>query len=84
VAYLVNVFFRVPVSRYLKAMFINLDEDLFALSEMIQFIWRSRIREGKPIDLFIPSGRMRHLLKAWLNGEMRTPVESGLPEAESA
>lgn len=81
VAYLVNVFFRVPVSRYLKAMFINLDEDLFALSEMIQFIWRSQIREAKPIDLFIPSGRMRQLLKAWLDGEIGTPLESSLPES---
>lgn len=36
---------------------------------MVQFIWRSRIREGKEISLYIPSKRMRELLKEWLNDE---------------
>jgi hypothetical protein len=81
VAYLVNVFFRTPVARYLYTMGIQLDEDLFALSEMVQFIWRSRIREGKPIDVYIPSSRMRHLLKGWLE---QSPVSTGIPEAEAA
>jgi hypothetical protein len=84
VAYLVNVFFRVPVARYLAAMGKDLDENLFAVSEMIQFVWRSRIREGKPIDLFIPSGRMRLLLKDWLNGRLENSIESSLPKAKAA
>ncbi len=82
VAYLINVFFRVPVSKYLKAMGVNLDEELFALSEMIQFVWRSRIRDRQPIDLYVPSGRMRHLLKAWLEGEMVEPDEPALAVVE--
>ena len=44
-----------------------MDEDLFALSEMLQFIWRSAIREGKDIHLYIPSSRMRGLLETWLD-----------------
>ena len=44
----------------------NMDQTLYALSEMVQFIWRSRIREGKEIVLYIPSKRMRELLKEWL------------------
>jgi phosphoribosyl-AMP cyclohydrolase len=61
-------------------MGVNLDEDLFALSEMIQFIWRSRIREGKPIDLFVPSGRMRTILKAWLDCQ-EDPLETTVEKA---
>ena len=40
---------------------------LFALQEMLQWIWRSAIRDGKPIDLYIPSERMRSLLVEWLD-----------------
>jgi hypothetical protein len=43
-----------------------IDEDGFALSEMLQFIWRSAIREGKDIWVYIPSIRMRNLLKQWI------------------
>ena len=74
VAYLVNVFRPVPVSKYLQETKTPLDEGLYALSEMVQFIWRSRIREGKPIDLFIPSARMRGFLTAWLNGNHSVEV----------
>ena len=30
-------------------------------------IWRSAIRDGKPINLYIPSKRMRELLINWIN-----------------
>ena len=46
-----------------------MDQSLYSLSEMVQFIWRSRIRNGEPIDLYVPSKRMRELLIAWLNDE---------------
>lgn len=58
---------------YFKLLFaqksIKVDDDGFALSEMIQWIFRSAIRDGEPIDIFIPSERMRTLLKKWLDGE---------------
>ncbi|MFE4199340.1 hypothetical protein [Aneurinibacillus aneurinilyticus] len=44
---------------------INVDQDLFAVSELLQWVWRSRIRKGGPIKLYLPSIRMRSLLKAW-------------------
>ena len=53
---------------------IEFDEDGYALSEMIQWIWRSAIREGKPIQLYIPSKRMRNLLIQWLD-EVSIPKE---------
>ena len=46
---------------------ITIDEDGYALSEMLQFIWRSAIRDGKEIWIYIPSVRMRSLLKQWIN-----------------
>jgi hypothetical protein len=49
---------------YQKGGFIDKDE--FALSEMLQWIWRTAIRDGKPITVFIPSKRMRRLLEDWL------------------
>lgn len=49
---------------------IKLDEDGYALSEMLQFIWRSAIRNGEPIEIYIPSKRMRELLIKYLNNEI--------------
>lgn len=46
---------------------IELNEDAYALSCLIQWIFRSRIRDGKPIEIYIPSVRMRELLMNWLN-----------------
>lgn len=45
---------------------IRIDKDVFALSEMLQWIWRSRIRDNKEIVVYIPSKRMRNLLKGWI------------------
>ena len=47
----------------------KMDLNLYALSEMVQFIWRSRIREGGEVQLYIPSKRMRNLLVRWMNDE---------------
>ena len=46
---------------------IEFDEDLFALSTLLQWIWRSQIRDGKEINIYIPSERMRTLLQNWIN-----------------
>jgi len=48
---------------------IIIDQDIYALAEMLQFIWRSAIRDNKSINLYIPSRRMRELLIHWLNNE---------------
>ena len=45
---------------------VDVDEDGFAVSEMLQFIWRSAIREGNEIWIYIPSLRMRGLLSKWI------------------
>lgn len=38
------------------------DDELYALSEVIQWIFRSAIRENKEIYAFIPSYRMRETI----------------------
>lgn len=67
-----------PVNRYLNPMTkgffqdhgVTVDEDGYALSEMLQFIWRSAIRDGGEIWIYIPSSRMRNLLIKWMSEVM--------------
>ena len=66
VAYTVNRFVNPNISNFFKGRGIEQDEDLFALSEMIQCIWRSSIRRDDTIILYIPSRRMRKLLQNWI------------------
>lgn len=48
---------------------VSFSRDQFAIQSLIQWIFRSCIRDGKPIDLFLPSQRMQKLLASWLDGE---------------
>lgn len=66
VAYLVNRFCDPNLVKFFAVRDIQIDNDQFALSEMIQFIWRSAIRDNQPITVYIPSERMRSLLIAWM------------------
>jgi hypothetical protein len=43
-------------------------KDACALSELIQWVWPSRVRKGEPITLYLPSPRMRRLFEEWLVG----------------
>ena len=42
-------------------------DDAYALTELIQWVWRSRVRKGQPITLYLPSPRMRQLMEEWLS-----------------
>ncbi len=66
-AYCVNIFMNPDVKNYLIRNGINVKEDEYALSVMIQWIWRSAIREGGEIWIYIPSKRMRDLLENWIS-----------------
>lgn len=68
-AYLGNRFFKPQYVNFFKEKGIFLDENLWALSELIQWVWRGCIRDGKPMNLFIPSDRMRQLIMDWLDGK---------------
>ena len=67
IAYPVNRYINTGVKNFFIKHDVQTDEDGFALSEMLQFIWRSAIRDGKEIWIYIPSVRMRSLLKQWIN-----------------
>ena len=67
-AYTINRFLNPCISAYFDQKNIKINEDLYALSEMIQWIWRSQIRNGKPISIYVSSDRMRNLLQKWLRG----------------
>lgn len=65
-AYLLNRYMNVGIKNYLNDNGANVDEDEFALSEMLQWIFRSAIRNGEEIWIYIPSRRMRGLLLSWI------------------
>jgi len=65
-AYCANIYFNPYLKNYFVDHSVNVKEDKFALSELIQWIWRSAIRDGKDIWIYIPSKRMRELLQEWL------------------
>lgn len=64
--YLVNRFPKPEFLKLYKTLGYPIDEDVFALNELLQWIWRSQIRNNQEIYLYIPSKRMRKLLCQWL------------------
>lgn len=68
-AYLVNVYDHPYVVKWFSQQGIQTDEDAFALSQLVQWVWRSAIRDGKRIMLYLPSKRMRNLLVNWLENK---------------
>lgn len=66
-AYTVNIFSKPIIKQFFNSKGVQVDQENFALSELIQWIWRSRVRKNESINLYIPSERMRSLLINWLN-----------------
>lgn len=66
-AYAINRFPTPEINNFLANWNIKIDRNAWALSEMLQWIWRSAIRDGKEIWLYIPSERMRNLLQDWID-----------------
>lgn len=67
--YAVNVYKTPTETGYLNSKGIEFDQDQYALSMMVQFLWRGCIRKGEPMKVLILSERMRMLLEDWLNGK---------------
>ena len=66
IAYCVNRYISPYLYKYFKSKDIEVDQDMYALSEMIQLIFRSRIRNNESINIYIPSKRMRRLMMEFL------------------
>lgn len=73
-AFLVNAYITPDFLLVLTWNGIKFNQDHYALNILIQWIFRSAIRQKTPkeIDVYIPSERMRTLLIDWLNGEVVT------------
>lgn len=67
-AYLRNIYMTPTLWQFYKNMRgVDPSNDAYALAELLQWVFRSAIRDGKPIDLYLPSSRMRKLLKDWMS-----------------
>lgn len=65
--YAANVFMNGDVVNFYAKNGVKIDQEKYALSVMLQWIWRSAIRDGKKIYIYIPSKRMRDLLNEWMD-----------------
>jgi len=65
--YLCNIFPVPPVLQYLsQGTTAEFDADSYALAQLMQWVWRSAIRNDEAVSLYLPSARMRKLLLDWL------------------
>lgn len=70
VAYCLNRYMRPVIKNFFAQNGITVDEDDWALSEMLQFLWRSALRKYEPINVYVPSKRMRNFLRKWIGLEV--------------
>lgn len=67
-AYCLNVYMPTWAKAYLqKKGAENISEEMFAISTLVQWIFRSAIRTGEEIYLYLPSKRMRTIFTKWLD-----------------
>ncbi|TNH39319.1 hypothetical protein [Paracoccus haeundaensis] len=69
---MIHAYDRYPnrnVDSYLTSWGHSIDRGNYALSEMIQWLWRGCIRNGEPMTVYILSDRMKNLLINWLNSQ---------------
>ncbi|KQU22164.1 hypothetical protein ASG65_20840 [Bacillus sp. Leaf13] len=68
--YIYNRFMNPYDKQFFTTRNIDMNEDLLAVSDLIQFIFRGCIRKGEPMNCYIPAERMRTLLKRWADFEI--------------
>ena len=66
-AYTINYYLNPIITNYFTQCGVRVEQDALALSELIQWVFRSAIRDGNPITIYIPSNRMRTLFLNWLD-----------------
>ena len=54
------------------------NEWVYALNMLVQWVWRSAVRDGQKIRLYLPSQRMRNILYEWLEipGDERPKIKN--------
>lgn len=71
-----NRYVHLSTKAYLQDYGTPPEDDDFALSEMVQWLWRTSIRNDNPVTFYILSERMEQLFKTWLYGECKTALLS--------
>ncbi len=67
-AYCINVFMMPWMKNYLHRLGVEkINQDMYALSVLVQWIFRSAIRKGEEVWIYVPSKRMRYLLEHWIS-----------------
>lgn len=66
-AYCCNMFMNPLLKGFLEDLDVPASDEQFALSCLIQWIFRSRVRNDQKIDIYIPSKRMRDIYYTWIN-----------------
>jgi hypothetical protein len=61
---------NLSVEKYLRNYGQTINKDLYSLSALLQWIWRSRIRKGQSIELCILSDELLALFNSWLDGNI--------------
>ncbi|WP_028546238.1 hypothetical protein [Paenibacillus taiwanensis] len=69
-AYLYNRYMNPQERAFFEENGVTVNQNALAVSDLLQWVWRSRIRRGEPIKLYLPSSRMRSLLLAWSKYEI--------------
>lgn len=67
IAYMCDLHVSPNKINYFKRHDIEYSNNDYAVSTMTQFIWRSRIRKGQDIWVYLPSVRMRELLYGFID-----------------
>ena len=65
-AYLANNFYPATIQNT-----FDISEDQYALSELLQFMFKSALSNGNEIWIYIPSKRMRNLLIDWIEKDLK-------------
>lgn len=68
--YITNLFMNAGEKQFYQMHGVRIEreeEERYALSIMVQWIWRSAIRDGNEVYLYIPSRRMRTILNGWID-----------------
>ena len=58
---------HIALCNYLRGVGVSHSKERFAINELVQWLWRSAIRNGQPIHVAILSKRMRELFINWLD-----------------
>ena len=65
--YLWDQYMNPYIQRWLGLGCDQRSHERYALTEFVQWLYRTSIRDGQPVTVYAPSKRMRRLLEEWLN-----------------